>query len=156
MAEIASVRLLNAAREEVGAAPTKEDVYIRLRMKVRKPGTLLRGQIDVSVKNAFLFRSTQPQEVAADHRGVFDLLVRVPAQLLGETTYWVTAVVYTRLGDKESKVVLDRALTFMAYAETFSGEELRTPGRSGAIAPRLDWDIKSHTNARKQQRDPVA
>jgi ABC-type polysaccharide/polyol phosphate transport system ATPase subunit len=151
MAEIASVRLLNAAREEIGAAPTKEDVYIRLRMKVRKPGTALRGQVDVSVKSAFLFRSLQEEEVVADHRGVFDLIVRIPANLLAETTYWVNAVVHTRVGDKESKVVLDRALTFMAYAEKYGGEELKTPGRTGAIAPKLDWDIQSHVHARKQQ-----
>ena len=38
VAEIASVRLLNALREEIGAAPTTEDVYVRIRLKVRKSG----------------------------------------------------------------------------------------------------------------------
>ena len=153
MAEIASVRLLNAAHEEVGAAPTTEDVYLRIRMKVRKEGTALRGVIDVLAKGVFLFRAVQPNELLADHRGVFDLVVRIPAHLLAETTYTVSVTVYTTLG-KESKVVLDNAITFMAYSDRH-GDALKSTVRSGVIAPRLDWNVQSHTSARKQPKSAV-
>jgi lipopolysaccharide transport system ATP-binding protein len=148
-AEIASVRLLNALREEIGAAPTTRDVYIRIRLKVRKPQTALRGIVDLVAKGVFLFRAVQPEDVIADHRGVVDLLVRIPAHLLAETTYSVNVTVQTRLG-KESKVVLPNALTFMAYADRH-GEEFKSSVRSGVIAPRLDWNVQSHMNARKRR-----
>ena len=79
------------------------------------------------------FAPTRQQEVVADRRGVLDLIVRIPAHLLAETTYTVNVTVYTVLG-KETKVVLDNALTFMAY-----GHETGAQLKRGALAPRLDW-----------------
>ena len=153
VAEIASVRLLNALGEEIGAAPTTEDVYIRVRLKVRKPGTAMRGAVDVQAKGVFLFRAVQPDELVADHLGVYDLIVRLPAHLLAETTYSTNVTVHTRLG-KDSKVVLDNALTFMAYADQ-AGAAFRTGVRSGVIAPRLDWTVQSHVNARRKRKSTV-
>lgn len=149
IAEIASVRLLNALGEEIGAAPTTEDVYLRIRLKVRKPGAVLRGLADVHSKRFLAFRTMQQDEVAVDRRGVVDLLVRIPAHLLAETTYTVNITVYTTLG-KEMKVVLDNALTFMAY-----GHEPGTQLKRGIIAPRLDWTLQTHTNARKKRNTLV-
>ena len=149
VAEIAAVQLLNAAGEIVGAATMTEDVYIRIRLKVRKADVSLRGVIDVQAKSTFLFRAVQPEELVADHRGIFDLVVRIPANLLAETTYSVTATVHTRLG-KEMRIVLPNALTFMAYG----GERTGDP-KSGLIAPQLDWNMQSHVSARKKRRSLV-
>jgi ABC-type molybdate transport system ATPase subunit len=145
MAEILSVRLLNTLGEEIGAAPTAEDVYVRIRLKVRKPGTALRGFVDVHAKRFLLFRTEQTEPVIADHRGVFDLLVRIPAHLLAATTYVLNVTVYTALA-KEAKVVLDNALTFMAYSDQAGGQLKR-----GLIAPRLEWTLQSHVSARKRK-----
>ena len=150
VAEIASVRLLNAAGETIGAAPASEDVYVRIRLKVRKPGAALRGVIDLQAKGVFLCRAVQPDEVVADHRGVIDLLVKIPAHLLAATTYSINVTVHTRLG-KETKVVLPNALTFMAYGEEHA-VDFKSGVRSGVIAPRFDWNAQSHVNARKKQR----
>ena len=151
VAEIASVRLLNAAGETIGAAPTTEDVYVRIRVKARKPDATLRGMIDVYAKDKLLFRAAQPEPVPTQRRGVLDLLVRIPAHLLAETTYSVSVTV-TTFHVKEAKVVLPNALTFMAYA----GESAAGPaGKSGVIAPRLEWRVQTHANARKQQRSAV-
>jgi lipopolysaccharide transport system ATP-binding protein len=151
VAEIASVRLLNAAGEDIGAAPTYEDLQLRIRLKVRKPGTALRGMFDVYAKGVFLFRAVQPDEVIADHRGIVDLLVRMPRHLFAETTYMVNVTVHTRL-DKESKVVLDNALTFIAYGQQ---HHTGVKGRSGLIAPQLDWHVESHLNARRKKSKSV-
>jgi ABC-type polysaccharide/polyol phosphate transport system ATPase subunit len=152
VAEIASVRLLNAAGETIGAAPTTEDVYVRIRIKARKPDATLRGMIDVYAKDKLLFRAAQPEPVPTERRGVLDLLVRIPAHLLAETTYSVSVTV-TTFHVKEAKVVLPNALRFMAYA----GDPSASPagGKSGVIAPRLDWRVQTHANARKQQRSAV-
>jgi hypothetical protein len=96
-----------------------------------------------------VFRSTQAEEVVADRRGVLDLLVHIPACLLAETTYTVNVTVYTFLA-KETKVVLDNALTFMAY-----GRESGAQIRRGVVAPRLEWTVQSHMNARKQRNSVV-
>ena len=149
VAEIASVRLLNASGEEIGAAPTTEDVYVRIRLKVRKPGGALRGFMDVYAKRVLVFRTTQAGELVADRRGVVDLLVRIPAHLLAETTYTLNVTVYTVLG-KETKVVLDNALTFLAYGHD-AGAQLKR----GALAPRLEWTVQRHVNARKKRKSVV-
>ena len=150
VAEIASVRLLNAAGEEIGAAPTYEDVFLRIRMKARKPGTALRGIVDVYAKGVFLFRAVQPDELIAEHRGVYDIAFRIPPYLLAETSYMVNVTVQTRL-DKESKVVLDNALTFIAYGEE-GRPAFKSGVRAGLIAPRFDWHVQSHLEARTRAR----
>lgn len=149
VAEIASVRLLNALGEEIGAAPTTEDVYVRVRIKVRKPGAVLRAFMDFYAKRFLVFRTHQHQEVVADRRGVLDLMVKIPAHLLSETTYTVNVTVYTVLV-KETKVVLDNALTFMAY-----GHETGAQLKRGALAPRLEWTTHSHVTARKKGKSVV-
>jgi lipopolysaccharide transport system ATP-binding protein len=164
VAEIASVRLLNALGEPIGAAPATEDVHVRIRLKARKPTAELRGIIDLYAKGVFVFRAVQPESFVVDRRGVVDLVVRIPAHLLAETTYSVNVTVMTFHG-KESKVVLPNALTFMAYGgdEETSGrrggpsgpQQLKSP-RSGVLAPRLDWQAQAHLNARKKQRTTVA
>ena len=95
-AEIDSVRLLNAAGEEIGAAPTDEDVFIRLRLKMRKVGRGIRAVVDLHAKGVFLFRAVQPDEYISESRNIVDVLVRIPAHLLAETTYMVNVSVYTR------------------------------------------------------------
>jgi ABC-type methionine transport system ATPase subunit len=149
VAEIASVRLLNASHEEIGAAPTTEDVYVRIRLKVRKPGGAIRGFMDVYAKRFLAFRTTQLEDVVTDRRGVLDLLVRIPAHLLAETTYTVNVTVYTTLG-KQTKVVLDNALTFMAYGREPGGQLKR-----GVIAPLLEWNVQSPRHARKRRKSVV-
>jgi len=149
VAEIASVRLLNAAREEVGAASTLEDVYIRIRLKVRKPGASIRAFIDVYAKRVLVFRSAQVEPVVAERRGLLDLLVRIPPDLLAETTYTVNVTVYTAQ-QKETKVVLDNAITFMAFGRDAGGQLKR-----GAVAPRLEWTAEDPRRARKGRKRAV-
>src|SRR5688500_14893864 len=143
VAEIASVRLLNSAGETIGAAPTTEDVYVRVRVKARKPTAELRGIVDVHAKNVFVFRAVQPEPFVVERRGVVDLLVRIPARLLNETTYRVSVTVMT-FHAKESKVSLPNALTFMAYGD--DDPSLPKGPRSGVVAPRLEWRTQAHLN----------
>jgi lipopolysaccharide transport system ATP-binding protein len=148
-AEIASVRLLNAQGEEIGAAPTVEDVYIRIRLKNRKPGAVIRGVVDVYSKRFLVFRSAQVEDVIVERRGVVDLLVKIPAHLLAETSYTVNVMVYT-FSVKESKVVLNNALTFMAYGHEPGGQLKR-----GALAPKLEWAANIHQRVRRKHRTVV-
>ena len=51
---------------------------------------------------------------------------------------------------KETKVVLDNALTFMAYGRDAGGQLKR-----GAVAPSLEWTVQSRENARKKRKSTV-
>jgi lipopolysaccharide transport system ATP-binding protein len=150
-AEIVSVRLLNAAGDVVGAALLTEDTYIRIRVKARKPGVGLRGIVDVGAKGNFLFRAVQQEELVTEGRSILDITVRLPAHFLAQTTYTVGVIVHTRHA-KDTKIVLENALTFMAYGAEEGGDY-----KAGLIAPRLEWSAKIHTYVpkSKRQQQPV-
>ncbi|MGH9256436.1 MAG: hypothetical protein ACRD3C_17900, partial [Vicinamibacterales bacterium] len=86
------------------------------------------------------------EEVVADRRGLLDLVVRIPAHLLAETTYTVNVTVYTVLG-KETKLVLENALTFMAY-----GPESAANVKRGVVAPKLEWTAEDPVKVRKEKK----
>jgi lipopolysaccharide transport system ATP-binding protein len=146
VAEIASVRLVNSSGDEIGAAPIAEDVSIRIRLKIRRPGAGLRALADVYAKRVAVFRTASENEVIAERRGLLDLVVRIPANLLAETTYTVNVTVYTFLG-KETKLVLDNALTFMGY-----GPETAATVKRGVVAPRLEWIAQDPVKVRKEKK----
>ena len=150
-AEIINVRLLNAEGEVVGAARMTEDAFIRIRVKARKAGVALRGIVDVETKGTFLFRSIQEEPLVSEGRAIIDLIVRLPAHFLAQTTYTVGVVVQTH-HTKETKVVLENALTFMVYGGEEAGDY-----KAGVLAPRLDWSAKTHTYVPrgKRQQQPV-
>jgi len=150
-AEILNVRLLNAEGEVVAAARMTEDAYIRIRVKARKAGIALRGIVDVETKGTYLFRATQEDQIVTEGRAVIDLLVRLPAHFLAQTTYTVGVVVQT-YHVKETKVVLENALTFMVYGGEEAGDY-----KSGVIAPRLEWSSKTYAYVPrgKRQQQPV-
>ena len=149
VAEIASVRLLNTHGAEIGAAPVAEDVYVRVRLKARKSGAGIRGFLDFYSKRFLVFRTRLQDEVVTEKMGVVDLLVKIPANLLAETAYTVNVTVYTSLV-KETKIVLNNALTFMAYGHE-SGDQLRR----GAVAPQLEWTVQLHERVRKKRKSVV-
>jgi lipopolysaccharide transport system ATP-binding protein len=150
-AEIVSVRLLNAEGAVVGAARMTEDAFIRIRVKARKPDVGLRGIVDVGTKSAFLFRAVQEEEIVTVGRSIVDIIVRLPAHFLAQTTYTVGVVVHTR-NVKETKIVLENALTFMVYGAEEGGDY-----KAGLLAPRLDWSSKTYTYVpkAKRQQQPV-
>ena len=149
VAEIASVRLLNTLGAEIGAAPIAEDVYIRVRLKARKGDAGIRGFLDVYSKRFLVFRTTLQDDIVTEKMGVVDLLVKIPANLLAETAYTVNVTIYTFLV-KETKVVLNNALTFMAYGDE-SGDRLRR----GVVAPQLEWTAQLHQRASKKPKPVV-
>jgi lipopolysaccharide transport system ATP-binding protein len=150
-AEIVNVRLLNADGEVVGAARMTEEAFIRVRVKARKPDVRLRGIVDVETKGTFLFRAIQDEPIVTEGRAIIDLMVRLPANFLAQTTYTVSVVVQTHHA-KETKLVLENALTFMVYGGEEAGDY-----KAGIIAPRLDWSSKSYVYVprAKRQQQPV-
>jgi hypothetical protein len=136
--EIAMVRLINAAGEVVGAANIAEDTFVRIRLRVRKGGVRLRGIVDAYVKGVFAFRTIQPEPIVSEDKGIFDLFLRIPANLLSETTYNLNVTVETEQ-EKDLKAVLPNAITFLAYGSADAGLY-----KNALLAPRLDWSVKKY------------
>lgn len=141
LAEILSVRLVTPSRRVIGAAPVGEDVFIRVKLKILRPGVFARCTIDVYTKGILTFRTVQPEELFAESKGVFDLMVRIPANFLAETLYTLHVNIATRNG-KESAVALPNALNFMVY-----GNNDTSLYKGGVLAPRLEWTVVDQAEA---------
>jgi lipopolysaccharide transport system ATP-binding protein len=135
LAEIVSTQLVDSEGRTVSAAPAHERVGLRVRVRTLRAGVRLRCTLDVRAKGQLLFRTTQPDDLVADDRATYDLLVRLPADVLAPITYSVDVWIDT-YGEKEGAVALPNALTFMGIGPV-TGEG--TEYKGALLAPRLPW-----------------
>ena len=134
--EVQSVRLVSAADGRViGAAPVREDVFIRTRVKVLRLPMRLGASIAMYVKNTLVFRSKQPEAVTIDERGIYDILVKIPANLLAETGYTVDVVIEVE-STKTQTINLPDVLSFMTYGESYASLY-----KGGVVKPQLEWSV---------------
>lgn len=149
--EILTVRLVSSEGKEIGGIPIDEDVFVRIRIRTLRPRLLSRCGVDMNTRNQLLFRSVDTEFRPMPVPGVYQALMRIPANLLAESTYWMTiSCILTReptLKDtKEYPLVIYNALNFIAYAS----ERSVTTGRlrrAPLIAPKLDWTAQAETDA---------
>src|SRR5258705_93899 len=118
LAEVIAIRLVSSAGRDIGGAPISEDVYVRTRINVLKPQVRLRCALDVTTRGQLLFRSSNPEVHALGPAGVYDIIAKIPANLLAEATYSVTvSCVLTRRDEtQEYPLVVYNALTFIAFS----------------------------------------
>ena len=145
-AAIRGVKLLSASGKEIGAAPTDEDVYLAIAFEAFKTVSV-KGAIDLHAKKQLLFRTADTEFRLIRSPGLYELRVRIPAHLLTDISYQVTASLTTlREGQyREYRLVAYNALSFMAYnaSETTSSVKGRTP-KTGLLAPRFEWVVEEH------------
>lgn len=143
-AAIRGVKLLSADGRETAAASTAEDVYISIGFEAFKTVSV-KGAIDVHARRQFLFRTADTEFRRLPRPGMYELRVKVPAHLLTDITYDVTASVTTlREGQyREYRLVAYHALSFMAYNRegTTVSVKGRAP-RTGLLAPHLEWQVE--------------
>jgi lipopolysaccharide transport system ATP-binding protein len=135
--EIMSIRLVSVDGRVVGAAAVTEDFWIRIRVRVTVPPVRLRATVNLYMKNIHVFESSQPEPVAIDERGIYDVAVRIPANLLAETSYTVD-VHLEQEADKIQKINIPDALTFMTYGSAYVSVY-----RGGVLMPKLDWSVSA-------------
>jgi lipopolysaccharide transport system ATP-binding protein len=142
LAEIASVRLASAAGREIGGARTDEDTYVKILVRADKPRLTVRAALDLTARNQLLFRVADPEKRVLAEAGYYEILVKIPAHLLAETSY--SATVNCTIGregeEREFPLTIYNALKFVAYAN----EMPTTPDpdaleRTPLIAPQLEW-----------------
>ncbi len=144
--EIVDVKLLTLDGREIGSPPRSEDVYVRIRFRTRRAKARARCAIDLMTKGVLVFRSAQPDlvQVAADTS--YEALVRIPANLLSETTYTVSVNIMLLRGEEEEHaLIVNKALAFMVYGEGVTSEDGRH--RKGVVNPSLEWTLQTEANA---------
>ena len=133
--ELVGVRLVSADGRPIGAAPATEEVFIRIRLKVLRLPVKVHASIRVYVANALIFQSGQDEPVEFTERGVYDVLAKIPANLLAETRYTVT--VWLEMESVKNQIIhLPEVLSFMTYGSNYS---MRYKG--GVIMPKLEWTV---------------
>jgi len=145
--EVVDVKLLTLDGREIGSPPRAEDVYVRIRFRTRRAKARVRCAIDLMTKGVLVFRSAQPELVPVAADTSYEALVRIPANLLAETTYTVSVSIMLLRGEEEEHaLIVNKALAFMVY-----GEQGVTAGdgrhRKGVVNPTLEWTLQTETDA---------
>jgi homopolymeric O-antigen transport system ATP-binding protein len=146
-AEILAIRLVSVTGRDIGGAPISEDVFVKVRLNVLKAHINVRCALDVNTRGQLLFRSSDPEIHRFDEAGIYDIFAKIPANLLGESTYSVTvncSLTY-HSEPREFLLVAYNALTFIAFS-TEDTTMLVSGGRLqklGLIAPKLEWTVKA-------------
>jgi lipopolysaccharide transport system ATP-binding protein len=142
--EILEVKLLSADGREIGSPPRSEDIYVRIRFRTYAAKTRARCGFDLFTKGVLVLRSTQPELTPVMPDTSYEALARIPANLLGETTYTVNVGVTLVRGDgEEHPLVVNKALAFMVYG----AEGAASGGRKGVIDPPLEWSLETEPHA---------
>jgi lipopolysaccharide transport system ATP-binding protein len=133
--EVVAIRLVSLDGRVIGAAPIAEDFFIRIRVRVTRPPVRLHAAVDLYMKNIHVFRSGQPEPFAIVERGIYDIAVKIPANLLAETGYTVDVRLQQEAG-KTQEINIPDALSFMTYGSTYVSLY-----RGGILMPKLEWSI---------------
>jgi lipopolysaccharide transport system ATP-binding protein len=140
--EILEVKLLSSDGREIGSPPRSEDVYIRIRFRTRRAKTRARCAFDLLSKGVLVFRSSQPEWELVHPDLAYEAIAKIPANLLSETTYTVSAgVTLIRAESEVHALVVNKALAFMVYREEGT-ETTGTLPRTGLIEPILEWSME--------------
>ena len=145
--EIVDVKLLASDGLEIGSPPRAEDVYVRIRFRTRRAKARVRCAIDLLSKGVLVFRSAQPDLAAVLPDSAYEAVVRIPANLLSETTYTINvSITLIRGEEEEHALVVNKALAFMVYGEQgVSATDGRHP--KGVVNPTLDWTMQMEADA---------
>ncbi|MGH9241647.1 MAG: ABC transporter ATP-binding protein [Vicinamibacterales bacterium] len=144
--EIVDVKLLTLDGREIGSPPRSEDVFVRIRFRTRRAKARVRCAIDLMTKGVLVFRSAQPELVPVAADTSYEALVRIPGNLLSETTYTVNVSIMLLRGEEEEHaLVVNKALAFMVYGEqAVTADDGRH--RKGVVNPMLEWTLQTETD----------
>ena len=138
--EIVDVKLLSADGREIGSPPRSTDVYVRIRFRTRTSRTRARCSFELYSRGVLVLRSLQPESAPVFRNRIYQALVRIPANLLSETTYSINAGLTLIKGEgDEHPLVVHKALSFMVYAD--HGVDAADGRHDGMISPELDWNM---------------
>ena len=141
------LRLLDNAREQVGALQLTEPGYIDCLFRLTRPDVVVLADIELWYGKHLVF-STTSQPITTRDEGTFRAGVRLPADLLNELPY--QARVRLRVGamgtaSPEMVLAAEERLDFQAmnpHPERSVWNDWSW-GRGGLLSPRLPWRIEA-------------
>lgn len=145
-AELIGARLMSSMGKDIGAAPTSEDVYVRIRFRVDRAPLTVRCGFDLYRRRQLIFRSVEPVKNVCDEPGLYEGLGRIPADLLSEINYTIHAFLLVESGNRTSSLIIYGAVSFMGYA-TVDKKLDATVRKGGMLSPKLDWTQKAVAEA---------
>ena len=142
-AELVDATLVSSTGKQIGAAPTSEDVDVRIRFIVKK-GRLerVRFGFDMYYRNTLLFRSMHQQDGELPEPGRYEAWGRIPGDFLSEIMYSLNAFLLFSREGKDYSLIIYNALSFATYS-TDDGSVRRL---RGLLAPRLDWKLAKESD----------
>jgi len=139
-AELIGARLVSTTGKDIGAAPTSEEIFIRIRFRVTRAPIAIRVGFDLYRRRLLLFRSIDQVTHTIETPGVYEGWGTIPANFLSEISYSVHVFLLLEDGDHSSSLIIYNAVTFMGYA-TGKGPTDPAVLKGGLLAPRLDWRV---------------
>jgi lipopolysaccharide transport system ATP-binding protein len=149
-AEVLSVRLVSSTGKDTGGAPVSEDVFIKTRFRTNKPNLTVKSALDLSTKGTLIFRTADTDARPLPQAGIYEVLVKIPRDLLAELPYVATVgCIFKRDNEaKEYPLLMHNALSFLVYGtETPDASASGRLDRVGYIAPKLEWIVRQETYA---------
>ena len=149
-AEVLSVRLVSSTGKDIGGAPVSEDVFIKTRFRTNKPNLTVKSALDLSTKGQLIFRTADTEARPLPQAGVYEVLVKIPRDLLAELPYVATVgCIFKRDTEtKEYPLLMYNALTFLVYGtDTPDAPASGRLDRVGYIAPKLEWTVRQEAYA---------
>jgi lipopolysaccharide transport system ATP-binding protein len=138
--ELLDVGLRSAAGSQVGALRTSEPTDIEIVMRTFVGDVSITGTLALSTQGVVAFRSAAQAPYVAQDPGLHRLLVRIPPDLLADTTYVVKVGVAMQREGRQKTLVRDNALSFRVYDEVTGGPLGPYHGAvDGVVRPRLEW-----------------
>jgi lipopolysaccharide transport system ATP-binding protein len=140
------VRLLDAAREQVGALQITEPATIECLFRLERSDVAASIEIELWQDRVLVIACSTPEPVAAERPGAWRAGLRLPADFLNDTPYRARVRLYTRAAGAAAPILADEAtLDFTAMnpcaqESVWAGWEW---GRAGAISPRLAWTVSA-------------
>ena len=140
--DILDVRLETATGDPIGAARMHEPCRVAIALGLNVPLADVRCSIRLDVDGVAACVSFQRERTRLEGPGRFTASVDIPADLLADRQYAVTANVLFEADGETARVKREHALTFRAY-ET---DERRSRGDysepvAGVLRPLMHWDI---------------
>ena len=137
-AELVDATLVSDTGKQIGAAPLSEDVYLRIRILVKKGGLeRVRYGFDLYYRKTMLFRSMNGDEGVIDEPGHYEAWGRIPKHLLSEVMYSANAFLLFSRAGKDFSLIIYNALSFATY----STDDASVRRMRGLLAPQLDWKL---------------
>jgi hypothetical protein len=122
---------------------TTEDVFVRTTFRIDTPGAQFRTGIKVVTEGITAFQAVAPERTTVSQPGVYEAVVRIPANLLADAVYSIRPRVTVFTDDDWSKLEPAHPLTVRTHQadDPESAQGTFRGTLKGVVRPKLEWTV---------------